>query len=475
MSTATIATILLLGVFLVLVFLRVPVVYAIGVASLLDFFYLGINPMQMALKFVSNLNSYTLLAVPFFILMGELMSAGGITDTLIAFSKELVGWMHGGAAMVNVVASFFFGGISGSSSADCASLGPIEIKMMEEQGYDREFSTCLTMASSVEGILVPPSQNMVIFTLAAAGVTTVSIGQLFVAGYMPGAVLSIVLMIYSYYYSKKMNIPVTGKFNLKNCIKAFFKAIWGMLAVMFVVVGVIAGVFTTTESAAAAVVWSLCVGLFIYKGFSFKDIPHIFANVVETLGKVLILLGVSGAFTYLLTYLRIPTMIATGLFSITSNKIVILILLNILMLCPGLPDRDGLPDPDADPRHPAHLDAAGSVPHPSGHRHGAEPRHRPADPSRRLYPVHRLCHFRHQDRDPVQEDGAVLHHHVHCADHPDLLPADLHVAAEPAVLSAYGNNESAAGGAALDRRCPQRPQRNDPDLPRRRIPVAFAA
>ena len=216
MSTATIATILLLGVFLVLVFLRVPVVYAIGVASLLDFFYLGINPMQMALKFVSNLNSYTLLAVPFFILMGELMSAGGITDTLIAFSKELVGWMHGGAAMVNVVASFFFGGISGSSSADCASLGPIEIKMMEEQGYDREFSTCLTMASSVEGILVPPSQNMVIFTLAAAGVTTVSIGQLFVAGYMPGAVLSIVLMIYSYYYSKKMNIPVTGKFNLKN-------------------------------------------------------------------------------------------------------------------------------------------------------------------------------------------------------------------------------------------------------------------
>ena len=181
MSTATIATILLLGVFLVLVFLRVPVVYAIGVASLLDFFYLGINPMQMALKFVSNLNSYTLLAVPFFILMGELMSAGGITDTLIAFSKELVGWMRGGAAMVNVVASFFFGGISGSSSADCASLGPIEIKMMEEQGYDREFSTCLTMASSVEGILVPPSQNMVIFTLAAAGVTTVSIGQLFVA------------------------------------------------------------------------------------------------------------------------------------------------------------------------------------------------------------------------------------------------------------------------------------------------------
>ena len=335
MTTAAVATIILVGVFLLLVFVRVPIVYSIGIASLIDFFYLGINPMQMALKFVSNLNSYTLLAVPFFILMGELMSAGGITDTLIDFSKELVGWFRGGASMVNVVASFFFGGISGSSSADCASLGPIEIKMMEEQGYDRPFATCLTMASSVEGILVPPSQNMVIYTLAASGVTTVSIGQLFLAGYVPGAVLSIALMVYSYFYAKKMNIPTTGRFSFVRMIKSFGKAIWGMLAVLFVVVGVIAGVFTTTESAACAVVWSLVVGLFIYRGFRFRDIPNIFINVVTTLGKVLILLGVSGAFTYLLTYLKIPGKVATALFAITDNKILILIMLNILMLFLG--------------------------------------------------------------------------------------------------------------------------------------------
>ena len=335
MTTTMIATLLLVGVFLALVFLRVPVVYAIGTSSLLVFFYLGINPMQMALRFVTNLNSYTLLAVPFFILMGELMGAGGVTETLIDFSRELVGWIRGGAAMVNVVASFFFGGISGSSSADCASLGPIEIKMMEEQGYDRAFSTCLTMASSVEGILVPPSQNMVIYTLAAAGVTSVSIGQLFLAGYVPGAVLSIVLMIYSYYYSKKMNIPVTGKFNLIKCIKSLGRAIWGLLAVLIVVVGVITGVFTTTESAACAVIWSLVVGLFIYKGFRLRDIPDIFHNVTMTLGKVLILIGVSGSFTYLLTYLKVPTMVSTALFSLTDNKIVILIMLNILMLVLG--------------------------------------------------------------------------------------------------------------------------------------------
>lgn len=335
MSQTAIATLILLVVFLALVFLRVPIVYAIGIASLLDFFYLGINPMQMALKFVSNLNSYTLLSVPFFITMGELMSAGDVTDRLIDFSKELVGWVRGGAAMVNVVASFFFGGISGSSSADCASLGPIEIKMMEDQGYDRPFSTCLTMASSVEGILVPPSQNMVIYTLAAAGVTTVSIGQLFVAGYLPGAVLSIVLMIYSYYYSKKNNIPVTGKFNAGRCGRSFLAAIWGLMAVLIVVVGVIAGVFTTTESAAVAVIWSMIVGLFIYKGFKFKDIPTIFNNVTMTLGKVLILIGVSGSFTYLLTYLKVPEQVTKLLFSITDNKIVILILLNILMLILG--------------------------------------------------------------------------------------------------------------------------------------------
>ena len=335
MTVQTLAIVVLLVSFFVMIFLRFPIAYAVGLSSVLCLMVQGQALTDVCRLMVKGISSFSLMAVPFFITMGVLMGSGGISEKLIALADACVGWMRGGMAMVNIVASYFFGGISGSSSADCASLGPIEIKMMEEQGYDREFSTCLTMASSVEGILVPPSQNMVIFTLAAAGVTTVSIGQLFVAGYMPGAVLSIVLMIYSYYYSKKMDIPVTGKFNLKNCIKAFFKAIWGMLAVMFVVVGVIAGVFTTTESAAAAVVWSLCVGLFIYKGFSFKDIPHIFANVVETLGKVLILLGVSGAFTYLLTYLRIPTMIATGLFSITSNKIIILILLNILMLCLG--------------------------------------------------------------------------------------------------------------------------------------------
>lgn len=331
----TVATLILVVGFLVLVMLRVPVVFAIGIASLADFFYLGINPMQMALKFVSNLNSYTLLAVPFFIMMGELMSAGGISERLIVLSRELVGWFRGGLAMVNIVASVFFGGISGSSSADCASIGPILIPMMEEEGYDRDFSTCVTMASSVQGILIPPSQNMVIYTLAASGIASVSIGRLFMAGYVPGILLAIALMIYSYYVSKKKNYPISNNFSLIRAIKSLGGAIWGLLAILIVVVGVVTGVFTTTESASCAVVWSLCVGLFIYKGFKIRDIPKIFGNVVYLLGKILILLGVSGAFSYLLTYMRIPESISAFIFSITTNRIIIILSINILLVILG--------------------------------------------------------------------------------------------------------------------------------------------
>lgn len=335
--------------------------------------------------------------------------------------------------MVNVVASFFFGGISGSSSADCASLGPIEIKMMEEQGYDREFSTCLTMASSVEGILVPPSQNMVIYTLAAAGVTSVSIGQLFLAGYVPGAVLSLTLMVYSYYYSKKHDIPVTGRFDIVKCARSFMRAIWGMLSVLFVVVGVIAGVFTTTESAACAVVWSLIVGLFIYKGFGLKDIPGIFHNVTMTLGKVLILLGVSGAFTYLLTYLKVPEQVSGVLFSITDNKILILIMLNVLMLLLGcLIEMACLILMLTPVILPIWMSLG--CPRSIWRRDGSQPGYRSSDPAGWLHPVHRQRDLRNQDREAVQAHDSVLPGNGNRSSDSHILPAVLHVAAQHGLL-----------------------------------------
>ena len=235
--------------------------------------------------------------------------------------------------MVNIVASMFFGGISGSSSADTASIGPILIPMMEQEGYDRDFSTCVTMASSVQGILIPPSQNMVIFSLAAGGV---SIGKLFMAGYIPGTLLAIALMIYSYRISVKRNYPISSRFNVREVAVSLKEAIWGLITVLIAVVGVVAGFFTTTESAAIAAMWAMFVGLFIYKEIKIKDIGPLLGNCVKTISRILILMGTSGAFGWMLTYLKIPEKVSEAVFGLTDNRILILIILNILLLILGM-------------------------------------------------------------------------------------------------------------------------------------------
>ena len=201
---ATVAIWILVITFFVLIFLSFPVAYAIGIASVVGMMYMGLNLQQIVQLMVKGVFSFSLMAVPFFIIAGEIMGKGGISDRLIKLSDALVGWMPGGLAMVNIVASMFFGGISGSSAADCASLGTILIPMMVDQGYDDDFSANVTMTSSVQGILIPPSHNMVIYATVAG---SVSIGRLFIAGYMPGILLGLALMIYSFYVSVKKNYP----------------------------------------------------------------------------------------------------------------------------------------------------------------------------------------------------------------------------------------------------------------------------
>ena len=234
--------------------------------------------------------------------------------------------------MVNIVASLFFGGISGSSAADTASLGTILIPMMVKQGYDDDFSTDVTMASSVEGILIPPSHNMVIYSTVAG---SVSVGRLFLAGFAPGVCLGVVLMIYSYYISVKRNYPKGTPFNVKHLLKTAGSAVWGMFTVMIVVVGVVAGIFTATESAAIAVDWSLIVSFFIYRKMNFKDFCQVLENALNTLAIVLILISTSSAFGWLLTYLKVPAMISGAILGFTTNKYLILIMMKILMLIFG--------------------------------------------------------------------------------------------------------------------------------------------
>ena len=329
---SSLAIFALLGGFLILVLLRFPIAYAVALASIICMRICGMNLASLCQLMVKGISSFSLMAVPFFITMGCLMGSGGISEKLIALANSLVGWMTGGMAMVNIVASYFFGGISGSAAADTASLGSILIPMMEEQGYDRDFSTAVTITSSCEGLLVPPSHNMVIYATTAG---SLSVGSLFLAGYIPGALLAGSLMVGSYIISKKRNYPKGEKFNMKTFLKQLSTSIWALAAIFIVVIGVIGGVFTATESAAIAVIYSLIVSVFIYKGLDWKGVWRVLGDCVDTLSIVLILISTSAVFGNCLTLLHVPDMAATAITSISSSPVVIALLLNLILLVLG--------------------------------------------------------------------------------------------------------------------------------------------
>ncbi len=332
METNTVAVLILVGSFFVMIIARFPIAFAIGISSVFTVIYLGLPIMQIAQLMVRGVNVFTLMAVPFFIIAGEIMGAGGISKRLISLSDALVGWLRGGLAMVNIVASMFFGGISGSSTADTASLGTILIPMMKAQGYDEEFATNVTMTSSVQGLLIPPSHNMVLYAMVAGGV---SIGRLFLAGFIPGITLGIALMIYSYILAVKRKYPKGTPFSISHVIRSIFESVWGLFTVMIVVVGVVAGIFTATESAAIAVVWSILVSIFIYREIKITDLWQIMERSLNTLAIVLILISTSTVFGWLLTYLKMPAMVAGAIFGITTNKYLVMMIINVLLLVLG--------------------------------------------------------------------------------------------------------------------------------------------
>lgn len=327
-----IAILVLLGSFFLMVFLRFPIAYAVALSAVLCLLSQGSSLAVICQQMVKGISSFSLMAVPFFITMGVLMGSGGISEKLIALANACVGWMRGGMAMVNIVASYFFGGISGSAAADTASLGSILIPMMVDQGYDDDFSTAVTITSSCEGLLVPPSHNMVIYATTAGGI---SVGSLFLAGYVPGAILAISLMVGSYIISVKRNYPKGDKFSIKNLVKQLGISFWALAAVLIVVFGVVGGVFTATESAAIAVIYSLIVSVFIYKGLDWKGVWNVMGDCVNTLAIVLILISTSNVFGYCLTSLHVPDMAAHAITGVSSNPIILALLLNLILLILG--------------------------------------------------------------------------------------------------------------------------------------------
>ena len=328
-----VAIIILLGVFFALILLGGHISYSMIAASAVTILYLGLSPTQVINTLVDGVDGFTFLAIPFFILAGDIMAHGGISDRLIMLANALVGWMRGGLAMVNIVASFFFGGISGSATADTASLGGILIPMMRKQGYDDEFSAAVTMTSSVQGMLIPPSHNMIIYAMAAGGL---SVSALFMAGIVPGALLGIALMIYSFYLSVKRKYPKGEPFSLKTLWEATKKSIWGLGTVLIVVVGVICGVFTATESAAIACLYALIVSMLVYRELKPRDLLTVFKNSLKTLSTVLILIAASGPFGFCITYLKIPSLVVNLLLGLTESKFLILLLINLILLLLGM-------------------------------------------------------------------------------------------------------------------------------------------
>ncbi len=323
----------LLGSFIALILLGMPVAYALGLSALVGAWWIDIPFDALMIQVAGGVNKFSLLAIPFFVLAGAIMAEGGMSRRLVAFAGVLVGFVRGGLSLVNIVASTFFGAISGSSVADTASVGSVLIPEMERAGYPREFSTAVTVSGSVQALLTPPSHNSVLYSLAAGG--TVSIASLFMAGIMPGLLLSAVLMGLCMIFARKRNYPKGEVIPLKKALKIAGEALWGMMAMVIILGGILTGVFTATESAAIAVLWAFFVTMFIYRDYKWRDLPKLMHRAVRTISIVMILIGFAASFGYILTLMEIPMKITTAFLTLSDNRYVILMCINVMLLLLG--------------------------------------------------------------------------------------------------------------------------------------------
>jgi tripartite ATP-independent transporter DctM subunit len=324
---------ILLGLFLGLMAIRVPIAFSMGIASLLTAWHLNIPALMIFQRMVNGLNSFTFLAVPFFVVAGQIMSEGGISDRLIALSNVIIGKIRGGLALVNVLASMFFGGISGSSVADVSSIGAFLIPMMKEKGYDKDFSVAVTVTSSVQGVIIPPSQNVIYYSLAAGGV---SVGKLFLGGYIPGVILGLGIMAVAYVISVVRNYPKERSYTLREALPIVADSFIGLFTIVIIMGGIILGIFTATESAAVAIVYSLLVTVFVYRTIGLSGIVRVLRNSIRTLSVIVAIIGTSSAFGFLLAYLRVPRLVTELLLGVSDSTIVILIMLNLVMIVLGM-------------------------------------------------------------------------------------------------------------------------------------------
>ncbi|MFS0824496.1 TRAP transporter large permease [Bacillus sp. 1P02SD] len=317
--------------FLVLIFLGVPVAFSLGLSSLIYLIAVDIPLNIIPQKMFAGLNSFVLLCIPGFILAGNLMNVGGITDRIIGFANNILGRIRGGLGLANVGASMGFAGISGTALADTASIGAILIPAMKKEGYGAAFSSAVTASSSIVGPIIPPSLPMIIVGTLAS----LSIGDLFMAGAVPGVLIGLGLMIPTYIISVKRNYPKGDKKTLKEVWKSFLGAFWAILMTVIILYGILGGLFTPTEASIVAVIYALIIGLFVYKELPIKKIPEIMLSTMTSTAAIMLLVGFANLFGWILVSERIPQMVADLILGISTNPVIVILLIIALMLFVG--------------------------------------------------------------------------------------------------------------------------------------------
>jgi tripartite ATP-independent transporter DctM subunit len=324
---------ILVGGFTVFCMLGMPVAYALGISAILAALWIDLPLEAIMLQTSAGMSGFSLLAIPFFILAGAIMAEGGMAERIINLAKVFVGFIRGGLALVNILASTMFGCISGSSVADTASIGAVMIPQMIRNGYPRLFAVNVTISGSLQPLLIPPSHNAVIYSVAAGG--TISVAHLFMAGVIPGLLLGLSLMILCLIIAHRQNFPKGEIISFREALCIAADAFWGLVTVIIILGGILSGVFTPTESAAVACVYAFLVTMFVYRDYKWRDLPLLVARVVRTVGMVMIMIGFSVAFGYMMAIMRIPAKATEFFVAISSGKYAFLLWVNLLLLFLG--------------------------------------------------------------------------------------------------------------------------------------------
>lgn len=335
MSTAILCGLIILITLIIMLIAGVPIAVALGVSSvcaILPIMDFDVAVLTGAQRIFSGISVFSLLAIPFFILAGNIMNKGGIAIRIINLAKVITGRTPGALAQTNILANMLFGAISGSGTAAASAMGSIIGPIEKEEGYDPSFSAAVNIATAPTGLLIPPSNVMITFSLVSGGA---SVAALFMAGYIPGILWGLACMAVVYFMAKKRGYRSTAKYTAAEAFKIFLQALPCLLLIIIVIGGIIAGVFTATEGSVVAVVYSLILSLVFYKSIKLKDLPKIFIESAEMTGIIIFLIGVSGIMSWVMAFTNIPEAVSAGMLAISSSKIVILLLINIILLVVG--------------------------------------------------------------------------------------------------------------------------------------------